>query len=73
MTGTLTSAYHDPATGFTVVIALNNSSAGASFAQNLAFQLAALAGANVEWTAEDQAAALSEKAICPLPAEEAAE
>lgn len=73
MTGTITAAYHDPASGFTVVVALNNSSAGASFVQTLAFQLAALSGANVPWSAEDQAAALSEKAICQPPAEPASE
>lgn len=72
MTGTITAAYHDPDSGFTVVVALNNSSAGAPFATALAFQLAALAGAEVAWTAEDQAAALAENAVCqPAPAEEA--
>ncbi len=73
MTGTLTAAYHDPASGFTVVVALNNSSAGAGFAQTLAFQLAAIAGAEVPWSAEDQGAALAEKAICQPAAEEASE
>lgn len=71
ITGTLTAAYHDPAGKFTVVVALNNSSAGAAFAKALAFQLAAIAGAGVEWTAEDQGAVLAERAICQPPAEEA--
>lgn len=69
ITGTLTAAYHDPDTGYSVVVALNNSSAGAGFAKTLAFHLAALsaeagAGPEVPWTAEDQAASLAENAIC---------
>lgn len=71
MTGTITAAYHDPAGKFSVVVTLNNSSAGAGFARALAFQLAAISGAGVEWTAEDQAAALAERAVCqPAPAPE---
>lgn len=65
MTGTITAAYHDPASGFSVVVALNNSTAGANFARTLALQLAALGGAQVSWTAEDQAAALASMAVCP--------
>lgn len=70
MTGTITAAYHDPATGFSVVVALNNSTAGAGFARILAMQLAALGGAQVSWSADDQAAALATLAVCPQPAEE---
>ncbi len=74
MTGTLTAAYHDPAGKFTVVVTLNNSSAGAGFVRALAFELAAISGAGVEWTAEDQAAALAERAVCqPAPEEAPAE
>lgn len=73
MTGTITAAYHDPVGKFTVVVALNNSSAGAGFAGALAFQLAAIAGAGVEWTAEDQTASLAERAVCQPPAEATAE
>lgn len=70
ITGTLSAAYHDPTSGYTVVVALNNSSAGAGFVRTLAFQLAALsgdagAGVEVAWTADDQAAALGEAAVCP--------
>ncbi len=72
ITGTLTASYHDPASGLTVVIALNNSSAGSAFVRALAFELAALAQADLSWTAEDQAARLSELAVCQ-PAPEAAE
>ncbi|QIM15397.1 beta-lactamase family protein [Leucobacter insecticola] len=69
ITGTLTASYHDPESGYTVVIALNNSSAGAGFVKALAFELAAIsAGAGIApelpWTAEDQAAALAAGAIC---------
>ncbi len=73
MTGSITAAYHDPAGGFTVVVALNNSSAGAAFAKALAFELAAIAGLEVGWTAEDQAAALAERAVCQPAPEAAAE
>lgn len=64
MTGSLTAAYSDPATGLTVVVALNNSSAGAGFSQALAFQLAALTGAELPWSAEDQGGRLGELAVC---------
>ncbi|MGO1539964.1 MAG: serine hydrolase domain-containing protein [Leucobacter sp.] len=69
ITGTMTSAYHDPESGLTVVVALNNSTAGAAFAKALAFQIASLAGENgagaeMPWTAEVQAEALAERAIC---------
>lgn len=69
MTGTLTASYHDPATGFSVVVVLNNSSAGSGFARTLAFELAALAteagaGPAVTWSSEEQAAALAAAAIC---------
>ncbi|GAA1627187.1 serine hydrolase [Leucobacter chromiireducens] len=69
MTGTLTAAYHDPASGYSVVVSLNNSSAGAEFVKRLAQQLAAVSAAagaapEMPWTAEDRAAAVAEKAIC---------
>ncbi|UOQ59024.1 beta-lactamase family protein [Leucobacter rhizosphaerae] len=69
ITGTLTAAYHDPESGYTVVVALNNSSAGAAFVKSLAFQLAAISteagsGAELGWTAADQAAKIAETAIC---------
>ncbi len=71
ITGTITAAYHDPANKFTVVVSLNNSSAGAIFARTLAFELAAIAGEPVEWTVEDQAAALAARAVCQPAAGEA--
>lgn len=69
VTGTITAAYTNPDSGLTVVVALNNSSAGASFAQALAFQLAALTGTELPWTAEEQGEKLTEKAVCQAPPE----
>lgn len=78
ITGTITASYHDPATGFSVVVVLNNSSVGAGFARTLAFELAAIAaeagvGPEITWSAEERANALAAAAICqPAPEEEAA-
>lgn len=41
--GYATSAYSDPATGFTVAVVLNDSTAGSTFAQQLSWELAAIA------------------------------
>lgn len=73
--GSITSAWHNPDTGFTVVVALNNSSAGQSFATNLAKHVAAVMGeAGEAWTAEDMTAKLQEAAICQeAPADEETE
>ncbi|WP_053352728.1 serine hydrolase domain-containing protein [Leucobacter musarum] len=69
ITGTLTAAYTDPDSGFSVVVSLNNSSAGAAFVQALAFQLASLAQAQgvapeLGWSADDQTAKLTAAAVC---------
>lgn len=64
ITGTISAAYHDPDSGYTVVVALNNSSAGADFAKALALEIAAISGPEVPWSAEDQAKALSKAAVC---------
>lgn len=69
ITGTLSAAYHDPASGYTVVVALNNSSAGEAFVRALAFELAAIStaagsGPELSWSAEDQAATLTAAAVC---------
>lgn len=72
MTGTITAAYHDPTSGFSVVISLNNSTAGAAFARALAVQIAGLAGADVGINPDDAAQQLSDLAVC-LQAEEATE
>lgn len=64
--GSITSAWHNPDSGFTVVVALNNSTAGAGFATDLAKQIAAIMGESGEaWTAEDMAASLAERQVCP--------
>jgi len=69
ITGTMTSAYHDPKSGFSVVVSFNNSAAGAGFARSAAFQLAAIAaeagvGPEVSWTVDDQVKALEKAAVC---------
>jgi len=73
MTGTLTAAYHDPESDFTVVVALNNSTAGTDFVRTLALQLAAIAGEETSVSAEDRAAALEAAAVCRGDDSEAAE
>ena len=69
ITGTLTSSYRDPDTGFTVVVSLNNSSAGMSFVRAFAFELTAIAagagaGPEVSWSAESQLEAMTKSAVC---------
>jgi len=70
ITGTLTASYTDPESKFTVVVVLNNSSAGASFVHHLAMEIAAIASesgigpAGLAWTAADRSAALAASAIC---------
>lgn len=83
--GFLTASYTDPASGFTVAVMLNNSTAGKGFARQLAMQLASIAAMapaaegekaptlELPWTAEQSAAALQAGAVCqPDPAAEAA-
>jgi len=82
--GYATSAYSDPATGFTVAVVLNDSTAGAGFAQFLAWELAAIASKapaasgqtapefGLPFTAEQYHQAISDAAITcvePAPAE----
>ena len=69
ITGTLTAAYTDPGSGFSVVVSLNNSSAGAGFAKALAFQLASLSQSqgiapDLPWNADQQAEILGKAAVC---------
>lgn len=64
ITGTISAAYREPASGLTIVVSLNDSSAGAAFAKALAFELAAIVGADVPWSAEDQVAELEKRAVC---------
>lgn len=80
--GYATAAYSDPTTGFTVAVVLNDSTAGAIFAQQLSWELAAIAskapaasGATtpefgLPFTAEQYHAATAEAALpCIPPAE----
>ena len=70
--GTISTAWHNPDTGFTVVVALNNSTAGAGFATTLARQIAAIMGeAGDAWTVDEMAETLAALEVCP--AEEDAE
>lgn len=69
ITGTMTASYHDPSTGFSVVVTLNNSSAGANFARLLAFNIAAAAkeagnGPDVTWSTEELNGQLAAAAVC---------
>lgn len=79
--GYATSAYSDPATGFTVAVTLNNSSAGGSTAAYLAWQLAAIASKSpaasgqtapefgLPFTAEQYGQTIADGAICAAPQE----
>ncbi|WCD93542.1 serine hydrolase domain-containing protein [Microbacterium sp. nov. GSS16] len=80
--GYATAAYSDPATGFTVAVTLNGSSAGGSMAGYLAWQLAAIASKapaaegqtapefGLPFTAEQYAQSIADAAICAPPAAE---
>ncbi|WP_137844571.1 serine hydrolase domain-containing protein [Microbacterium sp. 2FI] len=79
--GYITAAFSDPDTGLTVALVLNNSAASGSVGTYLAWELAAIASkapavagesapaAGLPWTAEQQHAAIAERAICAAPAE----
>lgn len=68
--GSATAAWHNPETGFTVVVALNNSTAGAGFASNLAKAIAAITGEpGLTWTVEEMNEKLVAAEVCP-PVEE---
>lgn len=71
ITGTISAAFHDPKSDFTVVVALNNSSAGGNFAQDLALRLSAIVAETqpggleeLPWTSEAKAEALAGQAVC---------
>jgi len=79
--GYATAAYSDPATGFTVAVTLNSSSAGGSLAAYLSWQLAAIASKapaaegqtapefGLPFTPEQYAQSIADAAICSPPAE----
>jgi D-alanyl-D-alanine carboxypeptidase len=73
--GYLTTMMSDPTSGLTVVVMLNNSSAGANFIQQLGMQLASIASKapavkgtaptiSLPWTAEQAATAMTSAAVC---------
>lgn len=76
--GYLTSVYSDPATGMTVAVTLNNSTAGGGLAGSLAYELAAIASKapaasgqtapefGLPWTAQQFHDAITQAAVCPV-------
>ncbi|WP_430646756.1 serine hydrolase domain-containing protein [Agromyces sp. GXS1127] len=80
-TGALSAMFTDPATGLTVVLALNNSTGGERLVREAAFALASIASkaAPVEgrdrplvelpWSLEQATQRMTDAAACPLPAE----
>jgi D-alanyl-D-alanine carboxypeptidase len=76
--GFLTAMMSDPTSGLTVVVMLNNSSAGSSFIQNLGLKLATIASTapakagkagkapsiSLPWTADQTDAAMKAAAVC---------
>lgn len=77
--GYATAAFSDPNSGLTVAVVLNNSGGGAGFAQNLAWELAAIASkapstdgaatpdAGLPWTAQQYHDQIAAAAICAAP------
>lgn len=75
--GFLSAMYTDPASGLTIVVALNNSTPGATFAQYLAQRLASIvskvqptakgakAVASLPWSEQQMAEAMTKAAPCP--------
>jgi D-alanyl-D-alanine carboxypeptidase len=76
MPGYLTAAFADPATGMTVVVVLNNSTASAQVIGDLAFELAAIASKSpaasgatapefgLPWTAQQYHDSINQTNIC---------
>ncbi|MET1053145.1 MAG: serine hydrolase domain-containing protein [Mycetocola sp.] len=74
--GHLSAMFSDPTTGLTVVVMLNNSTAGAGFVQALAMKLAAIAAktppiegeerpaAGLPWSEEQMTERLTDRAVC---------
>lgn len=79
--GALTAAFTDPASGLTVVVALNDSTSGAAFVREVAFALASIASKadaaaeherpmlELPWSLEQATAKMTELATCPTPVE----
>lgn len=78
--GFLSAAFSDPSSGLTVVVMLNNSSAGAGFVRMLALRLASIASTapstggtkaprlELPWSDQQTVAAMQAGAVCPRPA-----
>ncbi|MEZ3160769.1 serine hydrolase domain-containing protein [Microbacterium sp. BWT-B31] len=78
--GYAVSAWSDPNSGLTVAVVLNNSASGGNLVTALAWELAAIASkapaapgatlpeAGLPWTAEQYHDAVTQGAICPIPA-----
>lgn len=71
MTGTISAAFHDPNSGYSIVIALNNSSAGQDYAKNLALKLTSVVAKNTSggigdlpWNEDTVTEALKAAAVC---------
>ncbi|WP_448811877.1 serine hydrolase domain-containing protein [Agromyces bauzanensis] len=83
--GALTAAFSDPASGLTVVVALNNSTSGAEFVREVAFALASIGSkaaaapdheqplVELPWSIDQASARMQELAKCPRTAESAPE
>lgn len=65
MPGSATTAWHNPETGFTVVVAINNSAGGSTFATKMSQEIAAIVGVqDLTWTAEQKANQIAKSAVC---------
>lgn len=71
ITGTISAAFHDPISGYSVVIALNNSSAGADYARDLALKLTSVIAneapgglADLPWDEDAVTERLAAAAVC---------
>ncbi|BDZ54845.1 serine hydrolase domain-containing protein [Agromyces marinus] len=79
--GALSAMYSDPASGLTVVVALNNSTSGEAFVREAAFALASIASkapavedrerplVELPWSFDQAVQRMTETAACPPPAE----
>lgn len=71
ITGTISAAFHDPVSGYSVIVAINNSSAGAEYAQNLALKLTSVVAeeapgglADLPWDEKAITEQLAAAAVC---------
>jgi len=83
--GALSAMFTDPATGLTVVVALNNSTGGETLVREAAFALASIASkaapaegrdlplVELPWSLEQATQRMTDAAACPLPGEAEAE